>query len=167
MAKPQVIEPHKNRHVLKVAAVTGQNPVRDVALLTMSYGTGLIPNEVAKLRVSDYLIEDGQIRVDSKLRPEIPFNGKARPFVWANAKTCAAIDSYLAYRLSAHHGIRGSHPFRGATRVAPRKGRPPQLARDLGMRLFEWFPGHADLALAAWMTKQTMGGKPVVFRRSI
>jgi hypothetical protein len=38
------------------------------------------------------------------------------------------------------------------------------------MRLFEWFPGHADYldsALAAWMTKQTMGGKPVVFRRSI
>ena len=45
-----------------------------------------------------------------------------------------------------------------------------ELVRDLGLRLFEWFPGHADYldsALAAWMTKQTMGGKPVVFRRSI
>ncbi|MBU9206002.1 hemerythrin [Burkholderia multivorans] len=44
------------------------------------------------------------------------------------------------------------------------------LARDLGLHLFEWFPGHADYldsALAAWMTKQTMGGKPVVFRRTI
>lgn len=42
------------------------------------------------------------------------------------------------------------------------------LVRDLGMHLFEWFPGHADYldsALAAWMTKRTMGGKPVVFRR--
>lgn len=45
-----------------------------------------------------------------------------------------------------------------------------ELVRDLGAHLFEWFPGHADYldsALAAWMTKQTMGGKPVVFRRKI
>lgn len=44
------------------------------------------------------------------------------------------------------------------------------LVRRLGTSLFEWFPGHADYldsALAAWMTKQTMGGKPVVLRRTI
>ncbi|HTH59838.1 MAG TPA: hemerythrin domain-containing protein [Paraburkholderia sp.] len=44
------------------------------------------------------------------------------------------------------------------------------LVRDLGLHLFEWFPGHADYldsALAAWMTKRTMGGKPVVLRRKI
>lgn len=44
------------------------------------------------------------------------------------------------------------------------------LVHDLGMSLFQWFPGHADYmdsALAAWMTKQTMGGKPVVLRRKI
>lgn len=45
-----------------------------------------------------------------------------------------------------------------------------ELAQDLAMHLFEWFPGHADYmdsALAAWMTKQTMGGKPVVLKRKI
>jgi hemerythrin len=45
-----------------------------------------------------------------------------------------------------------------------------ELVRDLGMSLFEWFPGHADYldsALAAWMTKRTMGGKPIAFRRKI
>ncbi|WP_028222335.1 bacteriohemerythrin [Paraburkholderia oxyphila] len=44
------------------------------------------------------------------------------------------------------------------------------LVRNLGMTLFEWFPGHADYldsALAAWMTKQTKGGKPVVLRKKI
>lgn len=44
-----------------------------------------------------------------------------------------------------------------------------QLVRDLGNELFAWFPGHADYldsALAAWMTKKTMGGKPVVLRRN-
>jgi hemerythrin-like metal-binding protein len=45
-----------------------------------------------------------------------------------------------------------------------------ELVRDIGMHLFDWFPGHADYldsALAAWMTKRTMGGKPVVLRRKI
>ena len=59
----------------------------------------------------------------------------------------------------------------GDVKAAVAEGRAgAELARDLGMHLFEWFPGHADYldsALAAWMTKQTMGGKPVVFRRSI
>jgi len=43
-------------------------------------------------------------------------------------------------------------------------------AHDLGHHLFAWFPGHADYldsALAAWLTKLRMGGKPVVLRRSI
>jgi site-specific recombinase XerD len=105
MAKPPVIEPHEIRHALKVAAVTGQNRARDVALLTVFYSTGLTPNEVAKLRVFDYLSEDGRVRVDSTVRPEISFNGKARPLVWANARTCGAVDAYLAYRLDARHGI--------------------------------------------------------------
>ncbi|KXU85576.1 hemerythrin [Paraburkholderia monticola] len=42
--------------------------------------------------------------------------------------------------------------------------------RDIGLHLFSWFPGHADYldsALAAWMTKQAMGGKPIVFRRTV
>ncbi|GAB2897592.1 hypothetical protein GCM10027093_36860 [Paraburkholderia jirisanensis] len=44
------------------------------------------------------------------------------------------------------------------------------MVRDFGMHLFGWFPGHADYldsALAAWMTKQTMGGMPVVLRRTL
>jgi len=45
-----------------------------------------------------------------------------------------------------------------------------ELAQDLAMHLFQWFPGHADYldsALAAWMSKQAYGGKPVVLRRKI
>lgn len=45
-----------------------------------------------------------------------------------------------------------------------------ELAHDFGLYLFQWFPGHADYldsALAAWMSKRTYGGKPVVFRRNI
>ncbi|MGF6638094.1 hemerythrin [Paraburkholderia sp. MM5496-R1] len=58
----------------------------------------------------------------------------------------------------------------GEVKAAVAEGRAgAELAHDLGLHLFEWFPGHADYldsALAAWMTKRTMGGKPVVFRSS-
>lgn len=36
--------------------------------------------------------------------------------------------------------------------------------------LFQWFPGHVDYldsALAAWMSQQQHGGKPVVLRRDL
>ncbi|KWF02190.1 integrase [Burkholderia ubonensis] len=105
MSKPPVIEPHQLRHALKVAAVTGHSPVRDVALLLLFYGTGLMPNEAAKLLVSDYLETNGAVRVDSAVRAEIAFNGKVRPLIWANTRTCQAIDDYLAYRLAARHGV--------------------------------------------------------------
>lgn len=45
-----------------------------------------------------------------------------------------------------------------------------QVCRRLAQELANWFPGHADYldsALAAWMCKQRLGGKPVVIRRSL
>lgn len=44
------------------------------------------------------------------------------------------------------------------------------VCRRLGQELANWFPGHADYldsALAHWMCKQRLGGKPVVIRRSL
>ncbi len=44
------------------------------------------------------------------------------------------------------------------------------VCRQLGDELAAWFPGHADYldsALAHWMCKRTMGGKPVILRRAI
>ncbi|MCK4118354.1 tyrosine-type recombinase/integrase [Ralstonia nicotianae] len=105
MPKPPVIEEHQIRHALKVAAVTGQNSKRDVALLLVAYGTGLTPNEIAKLLVSDYLQANGQTRIESLVRAEIAFNGKVRPLLWASTKVCAAIDVYLEHRFAFRHGI--------------------------------------------------------------
>jgi len=44
------------------------------------------------------------------------------------------------------------------------------LVHDFAMHLFQWFPSHADYldsALAAWISKKTYGGKPVVLRRKL
>lgn len=45
-----------------------------------------------------------------------------------------------------------------------------EAGRRLARALAEWFPGHADYldsALAHWMCKKRLGGKPVVLRRTI
>ncbi|MGF6840491.1 site-specific recombinase XerD [Paraburkholderia youngii] len=105
MAKPPVIEPHQLRRAVKVARVTGQNSIRDVALLLVFYGTGITPNEAAKLLVSDYLQASGKVRVESTVRAEIAFNGRTRPLVWASTKTCDAIDDYLAYRRATRQAV--------------------------------------------------------------
>ena len=105
MPKSPVIEHHQVRHALKIAAVMGQNTERDVALLLVFYGTGLTANEVAKLKVSDYLTPTGRVLAETVLRAEIAFNGKSRPLMWASNKICTAIDDYLKLRLRGRHGI--------------------------------------------------------------
>jgi site-specific recombinase XerD len=64
-----------------------------------------MPNEAAKLLISDYLEPDGGVRVQSIVRAEIAFNGKARPLLWTSSKIRQAIDDYLSYRLAARQGV--------------------------------------------------------------
>lgn len=45
-----------------------------------------------------------------------------------------------------------------------------EVCRRLVLELIRWFPSHADhldSALAHWISKQRMGGKPVVIRRGL
>ncbi len=45
-----------------------------------------------------------------------------------------------------------------------------EAGRHLARALADWFPGHTnylDSALAHWLCKKQLGGKPLVFRRSI
>lgn len=45
-----------------------------------------------------------------------------------------------------------------------------EVCRGLATELARWFPAHADYldsALAHWMCKQRLGGKPVVIRRGV
>lgn len=51
MAKTPYIEEGRRRHLHKVAAVSGESPLRNVALLTTLYGTGLMLTEIARMSV--------------------------------------------------------------------------------------------------------------------
>lgn len=88
-------------------------PARDTALLLTLYGTALAVTELATITVSDYLAEDGSVRVASAVRPAVAHNGEDRPLFWSNKRIVAAIDAYLAWRLA--HG-QGRNIKRGAYR---------------------------------------------------
>lgn len=101
MAKAPVVEESEFRHAVKVAAVTGQSKERDVALLWVAYGTGMMPIEIAKLTVGDYLGADGKVREESEIRAEIAFNAIARPLYWSNKSVNAALNAYMDARSRA------------------------------------------------------------------
>lgn len=98
MAKPQIVEDKDLDHLIKVTrATSGPNALRNVALIYTLFGTGMMPSEIASLKVSDYL-EKGQPKEDTEVRPEISFNGRSRPLGWVNKTLVKAIDAYLAER---------------------------------------------------------------------
>ncbi len=98
MAKPPIVEDKDLDHLIKVTrATSGPNALRNVALVYTLFGTGMMPSEIASLKVSDYL-EKGQPKEDTQVRPEISFNGRSRPLGWVNKTLVKAIDAYLAER---------------------------------------------------------------------
>lgn len=105
MAKPPYIEDKQLRHMLKVASITGDSPVRDVALLYTAYGTGMMLTELASITVSDYLTETGEARSESRIRAEIAHNNRERPLYWTNPRVLSAIGAYLDYRIKHKHGV--------------------------------------------------------------
>ncbi|MFS2025169.1 tyrosine-type recombinase/integrase [Massilia sp. CT11-137] len=100
MAKAPYIEEGRLRHLLKVAAVAGESPLRNVALLTTVYGTGMMLTEIARMPVRAYLNGDGSVRVKSCVDAAIAYNRKERPIYWSNTKVVKALDSYLEYRVA-------------------------------------------------------------------
>ena len=105
MTKALFVEKHQFAHMAKVAAITGQSPQRDVALLAVAYGTGLQSNEVARLLVSDFLHADSSVKRETVLRREIEFNGKERDLFWTARYVRHAVEEYLAARLAQGHGV--------------------------------------------------------------
>lgn len=105
MVKPQYIEDKQLKHMLKVASVTGDSPVRDVALLYVAYGTGMMLTELASITIFDCLTETGEIRAESRIRSEIAHNNKERPLYWTSPRVLAALEAYLDYRIKNKHGV--------------------------------------------------------------
>lgn len=104
MAKAPFIEESQLRHLLKVTAISGENPTRNLALILCVYGTGMMLTELARLPLSAYLGANGTIKEKSEVSADVAYNGKARPLYWSNTKVCEAIDKYLEFRLNNNEG---------------------------------------------------------------
>lgn len=106
MPKAIVVEDDQLEHAVRVARVSSQeNGIRDAALLLACFGTGMTVTELCRLKVSDYLSEDGGVLRDSLVRAEIAYNHKPRPLCWTNKKLTNAVDAHLVERLVRGHGV--------------------------------------------------------------
>ncbi len=129
MPKAPVIEHAAMQHAMKVAAITGQTPARDVALLCMLYGTGITATELAQLEVADVVDERGQYLAVSGVRASISFNGRSRPLYWTSTRLRDALDAYFVERLRLGHGVTAwRSQWRGLAQLGPvfltNQGRP-------------------------------------------
>lgn len=88
-------------------------PWRDVALFYMLFVTGARPLEIARMRVGDYLGEDGAVRRESELPAEASITGRPRPLFFASRKLDDALDAYLRERVERQQGIGASAGHRG------------------------------------------------------
>lgn len=111
MAKAPVVEQHELLDAIKIAAVTGLAKERDVALLWVAYGTGMMPIELARLTVGDFMRADGSVREESEVRAEIAFNGIARPLYWLDKRLLDAVKAYINSRVRSGYMADSESPL--------------------------------------------------------
>jgi len=91
----------------------------DLALYYLTFATGLRPLEIARLRVSDYLMPDGSERRQSQLLAEAALFGRARPLHFASAPLNDALAAYLRERVARGHGTGSSPAYRALDPDSP------------------------------------------------
>ena len=94
-------------------------PQHDLALYRLPFATGLRPLEVARLVVADYLVVDGSVRCESRVRADVAINGKARPLYFAHRRFDEAMAAYLDERLHLGHGLGQPEVWRGLDPQSP------------------------------------------------
>lgn len=105
MTKAPFLEDAHLKHLLKVAGISGESPITNIALLYAIYGTGMMLTEVSRLPLSLYLKADGTIKDKPEVTAEFAYTVKARPLYWSSPRVTTAIDKYLEYRVEHKHGI--------------------------------------------------------------
>lgn len=105
MAKSPYTEKSRLRHPLKIAAISGEFLLRNVALLTTVYGTGRMLTEIARMPIRTHLNGGDSTRAKSSVDALICYTGRERSIYWSNAKVVKAIDTDPAYRASDRHGV--------------------------------------------------------------
>lgn len=72
------LRPGQLRHVIRVASITGRQPIRDVMLLWLTHSTGVRVTELASIEIRDLLHPSGQMREEVYLRAAITKHSRPR-----------------------------------------------------------------------------------------
>ena len=105
MAKAIYIDSVKRKNLLAVTGACSLNPTRDQALLALVLGTPLKVTELSRLLVSDVLSAKGEYLKGQTMRPELAYNGKARPISWESKRLIGYLDALFADRLAKRHQV--------------------------------------------------------------
>lgn len=129
------LRPGQLRHVIRVALITGRQPIRDVMLLWLTHSTGVRVTELASIEIRDLLHPSGQMREEVYLRAAIAKHSRPRTIYLTHPKTIAAIEAWLAYRCARGWGLSSDPEYRGfrpdERLVLTHKGRAFELARKV------------------------------------
>nr|WP_315222873.1 site-specific integrase [uncultured Duganella sp.] len=100
MPQAAVLKPGQYRHLLRVTKATSRDPERDILVLMLGIHTGMRVSEIAQIEVCDVLFPSGAIRSEVSLRASITKGLRQRCIYPTNRDLVAAIDDYLALRVS-------------------------------------------------------------------
>jgi hypothetical protein len=69
--------------------------------------------------VGDYLLEDGSVRRESRVRADVAINGRDRPLFFNHRRLDEALGAYLDERIRAGHGLGAAEHWRGLDPLGP------------------------------------------------
>lgn len=95
--KAKVPTPAEFARLLKVTALE-RHGLRNVAILMVSFGLGLRVGEISRLRVSDILNGDGELRDHFQITKKSAKNNRNRDIYLSSRKVCQALREYLCDR---------------------------------------------------------------------
>lgn len=100
MSKASIIDRKDFNRLISCVEKSDLMLSRNVALLYVLYGTGMMLTEIATIKIAQYLKPNGEVLEESWIPKEISYNQKERPIYWTNKKIISSIDSYLASRIT-------------------------------------------------------------------
>ncbi len=127
------LRPGQFKHVLRVAAVSGRQSVRDVMLLWFTHTTGIRVTELSLIQIRDIMHPSGALRQEVYLRGAITKHGTPRVVYLTHPKAVAAVIAWLDYRIERGWHLGEPEQYMGFAPteklVLSHKGRSFELAR--------------------------------------
>jgi site-specific recombinase XerD len=92
------------RHLLRVTAASSRHPERDALVLLLGLTCAMRVTEIARLLVSDVLLQSGKVRAEVSLCAAITKGCTQRCIYLTHSLVIAAVEAYIELRWTRGHG---------------------------------------------------------------